>query len=149
MHADNHYKLVFLALDVRNVHVVGGGAKIFELLSSEDINCNEMDLRVTVLAGLRSAHFNDLAGAGLDDNESVLAERRALHRIGGGSTGIGALEGVLMLLGKIVSKSRKGITRAHALVLEGKVCERSCRSLTWASSAMFKADGSEMKGANR
>lgn len=98
------YKLVFLAQDVRDVHVVGGGAKIFKLLASEDINCNEMDLRVTVLAGFGSAHFDNLAGATLDDDESVLAERRALHRIGGGSTSIGALEGVLMLSGKLVSR---------------------------------------------
>lgn len=84
---------------------MGGGAKIFKLLASEDVNCNEMDLRVTVLAGLRSAHFDDLAGAALDDDESVLAKRRALHRIGGGSTSIGALEGMLMLLEKLVSKT--------------------------------------------
>lgn len=101
----DHYKLVFLALDVGDVHVVGRGAKIFELLASEDVNCDEMDLGVTVLAGLGSAHFDDLARAALDNDKSVLAERRALHRIGGGSTGIGALEGMLMLLGKPVSKS--------------------------------------------
>lgn len=98
------YKLVFLALDVGDVHVVGRGAKIFKLLASEDVNCHEMDLRVTVLAGLGSAHFNDLAGALLDNDKSVLAERRALHRIGGGSTGIGALESVLMLSSNSVSR---------------------------------------------
>lgn len=48
----NNYKLVFLALDVRDVHVVGGGAEIFELFASEDVNRNEMDLGVAVLAGL-------------------------------------------------------------------------------------------------
>ena len=79
---------------------MGGGAEIFELLASEDVNCNEMDLGVTVLAGLGSAHFDDLARAALDDDKSVLAERRALHRIGGGSTGIGAFKSVLMLLGE-------------------------------------------------
>ena len=66
-----------------------------------------MDFRVTVLAGLRSAHFDNLARAAFDDDESVLAKRRALHRIGGGSTGIGALEGVLMLLGKLISTTWK------------------------------------------
>lgn len=50
--AVTHYKLVFLALDVGDVHIVGGGAKIFKLLASEDINCDEVDLGVTVLAGL-------------------------------------------------------------------------------------------------
>lgn len=145
----NHYKLVFLALDVRDVHVVSGGAKVFELLASEYVNCNEMNLRVTVLAGLGSAHFDDLAGAALNDDESVLAERRALHRIGSRSTGIGALEGMLMLMGKLVSKSWKENARAHAPVWRGKVCETAWMSLTWASSAMMKADKSEMKGANR
>lgn len=115
-----YYKLVFLALDIGYVHVVGGGAEIFKLLASEDVNRNEMDLGVTVLAGLRSAHFDDLARSALDNDESVLAERRALHRIGSGSTSIGALEGVLMLLGKLVSKSWKDIARAHAPVWGGK-----------------------------
>ena len=97
-YAMEHYKLVFLAHHVGDVHIVGRGAKIFELLASEDINRNEMDLGVTVLAGLGSAHFDNFARAVLYADKSVLAERRALHRIGGGSTGIGALEGVLMLL---------------------------------------------------
>lgn len=51
-YAVNNYKLVFLAVDVRDVHVVGGGAEIFELLASEDVNRNEMNLGVAVLAGL-------------------------------------------------------------------------------------------------
>ena len=50
--AVTYYKLVFLALDVGDVHIVGGGTKIFKLLASEDVNCNEMDLGVTMLAGL-------------------------------------------------------------------------------------------------
>ena len=50
--AVNHYKLIFLALDVGDVHIVGGGTKIFKLLASEDVNCNEVDLGVTMLAGL-------------------------------------------------------------------------------------------------
>lgn len=103
----NHYKLVFLAHHVGDIHVVGGGAKILEFLARENINCNEMDLGVTVLAGLGSAHFNNFARAVLYADKSVLAECRALHGIGGGSTGIDALEGVLMLLGKLVSESRK------------------------------------------
>ena len=119
-YAVKHYKLVFLALDVWNVHVMGGGAEIFKLLASEDVNCNEMDLGMAVLAGLGSAHFDDLARAALDDDESVLAKRRALHRIGGGSTCIGALEGVLMLLGKVVSISWKERARAHARIWRGK-----------------------------
>ena len=76
---------------------MGGRAEVFQFLASEDVDGDQMDLGVTMLAGLRGAHFDDLAGAALDDNETVLAERRALHGIGGGGAGVGALEGVLML----------------------------------------------------
>ena len=120
MYAVNHYKLVFLARDVGDVHVVGGRAKILKLLASEDVNCNKMDLGVAVLAGLGCAHFDNLARAALDDDETVLAERRALHRICSGSTGIGALEGVLMLIRKLVSKTWIDVARANAPERWGK-----------------------------
>lgn len=76
---------------------MGRGAKIFQLLASEDVDSDEMDLGVTVLAGLRGRHLDDLAGTALDNDEAVLPQGRTLHRVGGGGTGIGALEGVLML----------------------------------------------------
>jgi len=88
------YKLIFLTGDIGDVHIVGRWAKIFELLASEDIDGNEMNLGVTMLARLRGAHFDNLAGARLDHDEAVLAERRALHRISGRSASIGALESV-------------------------------------------------------
>lgn len=56
-----------------------------------------MDFGMAVLAGLGGAHVDDLAGAALDHDVAVLAEGRALHRVGGRGAGIGALEGVLML----------------------------------------------------
>jgi len=90
-------KLVFLAADVGDIHVVGGRAEIFKLLASEDVDGDEMDLGVTVLASLGGGHFDDLAGAVLDDNETVLPQGRALHGVGGRGAGIGALEGVLVL----------------------------------------------------
>ena len=76
---------------------MGRRTEIFKFLASEDVNSHEMDLGVTMLAGFRSAHFNDFAGTAFDDDKTVLAERRTLHRIGGGSTCIGAIECVLML----------------------------------------------------
>ena len=76
---------------------MGGGAKVFELLSGEDINRNEMDLGMAMFAGLGGTHFDNFAGAAFYDDETVLAEGRALHGIGFGSTGIGALESVFML----------------------------------------------------
>lgn len=78
--AITHKNLLLLG-DVGDVHVVGGGAEIFVFLAGEDIDGDQMDLGVTVLAGLRGRHINDLAGASLDDNETVLSEGRAL---GGG-----------------------------------------------------------------
>lgn len=38
--------------DVRHLHVVGGWANIFELLSCEDVQSHHVDFGVTVLAGL-------------------------------------------------------------------------------------------------
>lgn len=75
------------------------GRKIFELLASEDINGDDVDLGVTVLASLRSGHLDDLAWTTLDDNVTTLSQSRTLHGVGGRRTGVGALEGVLMLFG--------------------------------------------------
>jgi hypothetical protein len=91
------YELVLLAADVGHIHVVGGGAQLLELLRGEDIDGDQMDLGVAVLASLRGGHLDDLAGTVLDDNEAVLPQGRALERVRHGGTGIGALEGVLML----------------------------------------------------
>ena len=91
------HKLVFLARNVGHVHVMGRGAKIFQLLAGEDIESNEMDLSMAVLASLGSGHVDDLARAGFDHHEAILAQGRTLHRVGGGGAGIGTLEGVLML----------------------------------------------------
>jgi len=98
----SHIKeLVFLATNVGNIHVMGGWAKFFELLASEDVNGNEMDFGVTVLAGLGGGHVYDLAGTVLDDDETVLSESRTLHGVGRGGASIGALEGVLLMLGVV------------------------------------------------
>jgi len=90
-------QLVFLASNVGNIHVMGGWAEFFELLASEDIDSNKMDLGVTVLASLGGRHVDDLAGTILDHNEAVLPQGRALHGEGGRGAGIGGLESVLML----------------------------------------------------
>lgn len=76
---------------------MGRWAKFFQLLSSEDIDGDQMDLGVTVLASLRGGHVDDLARAVLDHNETVLSQGRALHWVSGRGAGIGGLEGVLML----------------------------------------------------
>lgn len=77
---------------------MGGGAEFFELLASEDIDGDQMDLGVTVLASLGGRHINNLARAVLDHNEAVLSQGGTLHREGGRGARIGGVEGVLMLL---------------------------------------------------
>lgn len=91
------YELVFLAGDIWDIHVVGGRAEIFELLTGEDIDGDKMNLGVTVLASLRGTHLDNLAGAALNDDKAVLPQGRALHWISGRGASIGALKGVLML----------------------------------------------------
>jgi len=91
------YELIFLTADIGDIHVVGGRAKILVLLLGEDVKSDQMDLGVSVLASLGGGHVDNLARAVLDDDEAVLPQGRALHRVGGRGTGIGALEGVLML----------------------------------------------------
>ena len=91
------YQLEFTSADVGHVHVVGGRAQFFHLLAGEDIDGDQVDLGVTVLASLGGGHVDDLARAVLDADEAVLPQGRALHREGERRTGIGAVEGVLML----------------------------------------------------
>jgi len=79
-------QLVFLAGDVGDIHVVGGWAEFFKLLAGEDIDSDEMDLGVTMLASLRGRHIDDLARAVLDHDEAVLSQGRALHWKSGGRT---------------------------------------------------------------
>lgn len=76
---------------------MSGRAQLFELLAGEDIDGDQVDLGVTVLAGLGGGHVDNLARTVLDNNVAVLPQRRTLHRVGRGSTGVGAIEGVLML----------------------------------------------------
>lgn len=58
---------------------MSGWAEFFELLAGEDIDGDKMDLCVTVLTSLGGRHVDDLAGAVLNDDESVLSQGRALH----------------------------------------------------------------------
>ena len=78
---------VFNSGNVGDIHVVGGGRDVFQLLLGEDIRGNQVDLGVSVLSSLGGGHVNDLAGSTLDDDETVLSEGRALHGVGGRGTG--------------------------------------------------------------
>ena len=76
---------------------MGRWAQLLKLLLGEDINGDQVDLGVSVLAGLGGRHVDDLAWAVLDADEAVLSQGRTLHWVGGGRAGIGRVEGVLML----------------------------------------------------
>ena len=76
---------------------MGRGTEILQLLAGEDIQSNQMDLGVTVLASLGGRHFGNLAGTILDHNMTILAQGRALHRVGSRGAGIDAIESVFML----------------------------------------------------
>ena len=76
---------------------MGGRRQIFQLLSREDVDGHDVDFGVTVLAGLGGGHLHDLAWAVLNDDVPVLPQGGALHREGGGGTGIGAVEVHFML----------------------------------------------------
>lgn len=91
------------SLDVGDIHVVGGGTDFFILLSSEDINSNQVDLGVSVLSGLGSAHINDLARESLDDHETILPEGGALHGVGEGSSRGDGEVGILSCVGLVFS----------------------------------------------
>lgn len=94
---DGTYQLELTTSDVGDIHVVGRGRKIFVLLAGEDVEGDKMDLSVTVLAGLGGGHVDNLAGAALDHDETVLAQGRALHGKGERGAGVGGLEGNIML----------------------------------------------------
>ena len=97
MHTDT-YKLEFTAANVGDIHIVGGRAKVFELLAGKDVDGDEVHLGVAVLTRLGGRHFDNLARAVLDDDEAVLPQSRTLHRVSGRGASIGALEGVLLML---------------------------------------------------
>jgi hypothetical protein len=83
--------------DVGDVHVVGRGGEILVLLGSEDVDGDKVDLGVTVLASLGGRHVDNLAGAALDHDETVLAQGRALHGVGERRAGVGGVEGDIVL----------------------------------------------------
>lgn len=56
---------------------MGGGAKLLKLLAGEDVDGNQVDLGVTVLASLGGGHIHNLARSVLDADEAVLAKGRA------------------------------------------------------------------------
>jgi hypothetical protein len=75
--------LVFAANDVGDIHVVGRWGQIFQFLASEDVDGDQVDLGVAVLASLGGRHVDDLAWAAFDDDVTVLSQGGTLHGEGG------------------------------------------------------------------
>jgi hypothetical protein len=90
-------KLVFVTIDMGDIHVVRGRTDIFQFLAGEDIDGDKVNFGMPVLTGLRGRHVHDLAGATLYNDVTVLAKGRALHREGEGGPGTGLLKGLVML----------------------------------------------------
>merc|ERR1719263_1492208 len=85
-------KLVLGVLHERDLHVVGGRAKVLKLLAREDVDGDDVGLRVAVLASLGSGEVDDLGGLALDHNVATLSNFTALHRVDVGRTSVGGLE---------------------------------------------------------
>ena len=79
---------------------MGGRTEVLEFLSVKNVDGHQMDLGVTVLAGLGRGHLDDLTGAAFDDDEPVLPQSRALHGIRGRGAGVSRLKGVAVMLFK-------------------------------------------------
>lgn len=76
---------------------MGRRRQIFQLLAGEDVDGNDVDLGVAVLAGLGGRHFDDLAWASLDEDVAVLPQGGTLHGEALGGAGIDTVEGDVML----------------------------------------------------
>jgi hypothetical protein len=70
-----------------------------------------VDLGVTVLTSLGSGHFNDLTRSVLDDDVAVLSQSRTLHGESQRGTGLGGLEGVIIVLVRHANK--KNVSHLH------------------------------------
>ena len=53
----------YLSDDIGDIHVMRRGTNILELLAGENVEGNEMNFSVTVLASLGSGHLDDFAWA--------------------------------------------------------------------------------------
>lgn len=91
-------KGIFLAHNMGNILVVGGWAKIFQLLLGENVFSSDMNLRVSMLSGLGSGHIDDLARTIVDEDVTSLSQGRALNRIGQRCTSISRVDGIIMII---------------------------------------------------
>ena len=81
-----------------NIDVVRGGANVLILAVSEDINADDVRLSVAVLAGLGGTDISNLARTTVDDDVATFTNETRLHGKRGGGTGIGGVDGKVLLL---------------------------------------------------
>ena len=100
---------------------MGTGAQILQLLAGEDVNGDQVDFGMTVLSGLGGAHFDNLAGATLDDHMPVLAKGGTLHGEGRRGASIDGLKGVFMLLSwfQQLTEDKTGASHSRARLKRG------------------------------
>ena len=67
---------------------MGGGAKLFELLGGEDVDGDQVNLGVTVLAGLGGGHLQHLARLVLDKDHVALLDVARAGRVGVRAVGV-------------------------------------------------------------
>jgi hypothetical protein len=94
-----------------HVDVVGGGANVFIFAVGEDVNANDVGLGVTVLSSLGCADICNFARAAIDDNVTTFANKTRLHGKRGGGTGIGGVDGEVLLL---IRHGAKAVTETLA-----------------------------------
>ena len=83
---------VFGTRHVGHVHVVRRAAELLHLLAGEDVEGNEVALRVSVLARLRRRDVDNLAGTSLDADVTALTDAASLHGVRGGRTRVSGFE---------------------------------------------------------
>lgn len=106
-------QLVVYPLNGGNIHVVGGGAHIFILLVGEDVDTNQVNLSMSVFAGLGGGHLYNFAGTSLQHHIAVLTQSRALHRVGGGGARLASRE---VKIGICHGAMGQGCCRRHSQI---------------------------------
>lgn len=103
---------VHVGTDDGGLHVVGRGGNLFVLLASEDVNSSNVGLGVSVLAGLRGGHLDNLAREALQQNDLALLDLTSADRLGLG--GIGSCLQVVSAITIMLSRHDLAVCRGRS-----------------------------------
>lgn len=78
-HEIKTHQLIFLFVNTWDVGVIGTRNNILKFFTCEDINANKMNLGMSMFAGFRCRHVNNLAGPTLYHNMSISSQSRTCH----------------------------------------------------------------------